>query len=78
MLTGISGGPIRWLRTVNVIKVKMGWRRLQVHHIQSERESKNVLQKVCTFQARGNELMTEDRLPIICRLFNCLTSNPFH
>lgn len=58
----------RWLKTVMILKVKFTkassvdciWRRLQVNEQQSERQKKNVLQKVLTFSYRAVELCQKD------------------
>jgi len=36
------------------------WRRLAVHEQQSEREKKNILQKVLIFKSRATEIMAKD------------------
>jgi len=74
-----SGFPlpslVRWLDTVKVLKVKFTeasqtdciWRRLQVHEQQSERQRKNVLQKVLTFAARARQLECQD---LVFKVYN--------
>lgn len=58
----------RWLNSVKILKCKFTnstpeqcvWRRLQVHEQQSERQRKNVLQKVLIFDSRARELQCKD------------------
>lgn len=58
----------RWLQTVKILKCKFtgasradcSWRRLQTHEQQSERQRKNVLQKVMVITARALELQVQD------------------
>ena len=58
----------RWLHTVKILKCKLtsatradcSWRRLQTHEQQSERQRKNVLQKVLVISARAHELQVQD------------------
>ena len=69
--TSILPNPAKFLpggSTVKSFKCKvqsagvaeLRWRRIQVHEQQSERQRKNILQKVLTFAARARELQCED------------------
>ena len=58
---------------------ELRWRRIQVHEQQSERQRKNILQKVLCFSARAKELQVEDRGSKISKIIsvNQFPGSPF-